>query len=124
MHGYGGIDQIAPQPAQPRQRRLLVGSGKLAGPGTGRGYGTLLREPRRALHTRIAVPIAMSATIAAPSSTETRKLAAILAADVVGYAPVTGALSSSARGGRRALDHAVLQLDGAATADCAAKVLT
>jgi len=30
MGGDGGIDQIAPQPAQPRQRPLLVGTGKLA----------------------------------------------------------------------------------------------
>jgi hypothetical protein len=30
MRGDGGIDQIAPQPAQPRQRPLLVGPGKLA----------------------------------------------------------------------------------------------
>jgi hypothetical protein len=29
MRGDGGIDQIAPQPAQPRQRPLLVGPGKL-----------------------------------------------------------------------------------------------
>jgi hypothetical protein len=30
MRGDGGIDQIAPQPAQPRQRPLLVGASKLA----------------------------------------------------------------------------------------------
>ena len=30
MRGDGGIDQIAPQPTQPRQRPLLVGASKLA----------------------------------------------------------------------------------------------
>jgi hypothetical protein len=30
MRGDGGIEQIAPQPAQPRQCALLVGAGKLA----------------------------------------------------------------------------------------------
>jgi hypothetical protein len=34
MRGDGGIDQIAPQPAQPRQRPLLVGASKLAVSGT------------------------------------------------------------------------------------------
>jgi hypothetical protein len=28
MHGDGGIDQIAPQPAQSRQGPILVGTGK------------------------------------------------------------------------------------------------
>jgi hypothetical protein len=33
MRRDGGIEQIAPQPAQPRKRPLLVGTGKLAVPG-------------------------------------------------------------------------------------------
>jgi hypothetical protein len=30
MRGDGGIEQIAPQPAQPRKSAFLVGAGKLA----------------------------------------------------------------------------------------------